>query len=215
MLEILEKGPWLFGGKAIILQQWHPHFVFDKNKISKLPVWIRIHGLPFPLWSRKGLSLVASKVGKPLSCDESTYTCLRLDFARVCVELDAGTPFVHNFDIITPLSTEPLHIEVEYEWKPTRCASCNLFGHSCKMVEKVEPVKNPTDTESSSAYTQQGKAKKGTNSHHNAGPTTAQPVKENCAKGKGVIVDTRHDLELVELDDVALKDVVHPHRHET
>ncbi|KAJ6752500.1 hypothetical protein OIU85_002873 [Salix viminalis] len=253
MLEILEKGPWLFGGKAIILQQWHPHFVFDKNKISKLPVWIRIHGLPFPLWSRKGLSLVASKVGKPLSCDESTYTCSRLDFARVCVELDAGTPFVHNFDIITPLSTEPLHIEVEYEWKPTRCASCNLFGHSCKMVEKVEPVKvpidggalegtllgegclrdinekektvdhsnmsetkqNPTDTESSSAYTQRGKAKKGTNSQHNERPTTAQPVKENREKGKGVIVDTGHDLELVELDDVALKDVVRPHEHET
>ncbi|KAB5534530.1 hypothetical protein DKX38_017616 [Salix brachista] len=202
---------------------------------------------------KKRIELVASKVGKPLSCDESTFTCSRLDFARVCVELDAGTPFVHNFDIITPLSTEPQHIEVEYEWKPTRCASCNLFGHSCKMVEKVEPVKvpidggalegtllgegcqrdinekekivdlsnmcenkqNPTDTESSSAYTQRGKAKKGTNSQHNAGPTTVQPVKENRAKGKEVIVDTGHDLELVELDDVALKDVVRPHGHET
>ncbi|KAJ6672995.1 ZINC KNUCKLE CX2CX4HX4C-RELATED [Salix viminalis] len=141
MLEILEKGPWLFGGKAIILQQWHPHFVFDKNKISKLPVWVRVFGLPFPLWSRKGLSLVASMIGKPLSCDEATFTCSRLDFARICVEIDASQPFKHNFDITTPLSTEPLHIEVEYEWKPVRCAQCQLFGHSCKPVD-VAATKN-------------------------------------------------------------------------
>ena len=35
---VLEKGPWMFGGKNIVLQQWHPHFNFDKSKISTLPV---------------------------------------------------------------------------------------------------------------------------------------------------------------------------------
>uniref|UniRef100_A0A6N2LTQ3 DUF4283 domain-containing protein n=1 Tax=Salix viminalis TaxID=40686 RepID=A0A6N2LTQ3_SALVM len=132
MHAILERGPWMFGGKAIILQQWHPQFVFDKNRISKLPVWIRLHGLPFSLWSRKGLSVAASMVGKPLSCDEATYCCTRLDFARVCVEIDAELPFTHNFDIQTPCAKDPLHIEVEYEWKPSRCESCKLFGHVCK-----------------------------------------------------------------------------------
>ncbi|KAB5521997.1 hypothetical protein DKX38_026316 [Salix brachista] len=136
MQEILERGPWLFGGKAIILQPWHPLFVFDKNRISKLPVWIRLHGLPFSLWSREGLSLVSSMVGHPLSCDEATFNCTRLDFARVCVELDATQPFVHSFEINTPLSNTPLHIEVEFEWKPLRCAKCQLFGHSCKQAEQ-------------------------------------------------------------------------------
>jgi hypothetical protein len=70
MQEVLEKGPWMFEGKTIILQQWHPYFLFDKNKISKLPVWIRLHGLRFPLWLKSGLSLVTSMVGRPLSCDE-------------------------------------------------------------------------------------------------------------------------------------------------
>ncbi|KAJ6397281.1 hypothetical protein OIU84_020283 [Salix udensis] len=136
MQEILERGPWLFGGKAIILQPWHPLFVFDKNRISKLPVWIRLHGLPFSLWSREGLSLVSSMVGRPLSCDEATFNCTRLDFARVCVEIDATQPFVHSFDINTPLSNTPLHIDVEFEWKPMRCAKCQLFGHSCKQPEQ-------------------------------------------------------------------------------
>ncbi|KAJ6316386.1 hypothetical protein OIU78_019638 [Salix suchowensis] len=138
MLAILERGPWMFGGKGIVLQQWHPQFVFDKNRISKLPVWIRIHGLPFNLWSRKGLSVVASRVGRPLSCDESTYCCTRLDYARVCIEVDAEIPYVHNFEIQSPLAVEPLHITVEYEWKPPRCGKCKLFGHVCKdSVAKV------------------------------------------------------------------------------
>ncbi|KAJ6418673.1 hypothetical protein OIU84_001944 [Salix udensis] len=132
MQAVMEKGPWLFGGKAIILQQWHPSYKFDKNKISKLPVWVRLHGLPFPLWSQTGLSLAASMVGRPLSCDSQTYNCERLEYARLCVEIDASLPKVTSFDIVSPLSAEPLTVEVEYEWMPPHCISCKLYGHSCK-----------------------------------------------------------------------------------
>jgi hypothetical protein len=62
----------MFGGKAIILQKWHSGFVFDMNKITKIPVWIQIYDLPFPLWTKEGLSEVASMVSQPLSCDELT-----------------------------------------------------------------------------------------------------------------------------------------------
>ncbi|KAJ6925337.1 hypothetical protein NC651_009875 [Populus alba x Populus x berolinensis] len=115
MHAVIEKGPWMFSGKNIILQQWHPRFQFDKSKISTLPIWIRLHGLPFPLWSKQGLSLAASMVGRPLSCDESTYTCTRLEYARLCVEVDANLPFVHIFDIDCPLSSEPIKVTVDYE----------------------------------------------------------------------------------------------------
>jgi len=128
---VLEKGPWMFGGKNIILQQWHPRFQFDKNKITTLPVWVRLHGLPFPLWSKQGLSLAASMVGRPLSCDELTYNCTRLEYARLCVEIDATLPFVHSFEIESPLSDAPLVVTVDYEWKPSRCEKCNVFGHCC------------------------------------------------------------------------------------
>nr|TKS06524.1 hypothetical protein D5086_0000121620 [Populus alba] len=70
-------------------------------------------------------------VGRPLSCDESTYTCTRLEYARLCVEVDANLPFVHSFDIDCPLSSEPIKITVDYEWKPTHCEKCKVFGHSC------------------------------------------------------------------------------------
>ncbi|KAJ7009374.1 hypothetical protein NC653_000138 [Populus alba x Populus x berolinensis] len=140
MHSVLEKGPWMFGGKNIILQQWHPRFRFDKNKISTLPVWIRLHGLPFPLWSKQGLSLAASMIGRPLSCDEQTYNCTRLEYARVCVEIDAALPYVQNFEIDSPLLAEPITVTVDYEWKPSRCEKCHVFGHSCLSIAATQPT---------------------------------------------------------------------------
>ncbi|KAG5229812.1 DUF4283 domain-containing protein [Salix suchowensis] len=132
MQEVLAKGPWMFGGKHIALQQWHPRIQFEKNKIKSVPVWIRLYGLPFPLWTTEGLSRAASMVGKPLSCDAPTYNSTRLDYARVCVEVTADEDFIHQFELQTPLSTMPTTVRIEYEWKPTRCTTCYTYGHSCK-----------------------------------------------------------------------------------
>ncbi|KAJ6670499.1 GLYCINE-RICH CELL WALL STRUCTURAL PROTEIN 1.8-LIKE [Salix viminalis] len=101
--EVIEKGLWMFGGKNIILQKWSPTFQFDRSKISKLSVWIRLKGLPLPLWTKQGLSMAASMVGKPLSCDEMTISCRRLDYA--------GLPFIHHFEMDSPLLGEPLRKE--------------------------------------------------------------------------------------------------------
>ncbi|KAJ6424274.1 hypothetical protein OIU84_025125 [Salix udensis] len=156
MHEILERGPWLFG------------------------VWVRLRGLPFPLWSRRGLSLAASMVGRPLSCDEATFSCSRLDFARVCVEIDAARPLVHNFNINTPLSPDPLHIEVDFEWTPTRCTKCHLFGHSCKAVE----AKTPVGADSEKAVTPAEE-----NSHI---ATRQCPLNENHEGTSGVQKEVQH-----------------------
>ncbi|KAB5529854.1 hypothetical protein DKX38_019935 [Salix brachista] len=111
---ILEQGLWMFGGKHLILQQWHPRFQFDTNKIDKLPVWIRLKGLPLPLWSAK------------------------LEYARVCVEIDASLPYIQTFEIESMLSLEPMPFIMEYEWKPVRCNKCHVFGHFFTPVEVLK-----------------------------------------------------------------------------
>ncbi|KAJ6407132.1 hypothetical protein OIU84_010607 [Salix udensis] len=135
--EVIEKGPWMFGGKNIILQKWTPAFQFHRSKISKLSVWIRLKGLPLPLCTKQGLSMAASMVGKSLSCDEMTINCWRLDYVRLCVELDAGLPFIHHFEMECPLLGELLRVNVEYEWKPSHCEGCKSFGHSCAKKNEV------------------------------------------------------------------------------
>ncbi|KAB5545461.1 hypothetical protein DKX38_013573 [Salix brachista] len=135
MGDVLSKGPWLFGGKTILLQQWYPGFQFDKNKIRTIPVWARLQGLPFPLWTKQGLSMAASMVGTPLACDAATLQCTRMEYARVCIELDASLPPVHSFQVASSLTEEPITVDVVYEWKPARCSKCKVFGHSCKTAE--------------------------------------------------------------------------------
>ncbi|KAJ6673641.1 GLYCINE-RICH CELL WALL STRUCTURAL PROTEIN 1.8-LIKE [Salix viminalis] len=143
--EVLERGPWMFGGKHIVLQKWSPKFQFDKSRIASILVWIRLRGLPLPLWTKQGLSLAASMVGKPLSCDEPTISCSRLDYARLCIELNASLPFIHQFEIESPLSDEPQLVKVDYEWKPPRCERCQCFGHNC--VAKEEQLMKLTQKE--------------------------------------------------------------------
>ncbi|KAG5235255.1 DUF4283 domain-containing protein [Salix suchowensis] len=143
--EVLERGPWMFGGKHIVLQKWSPKFQFDKSRIASIPVWIRLRGLPLPLWTKQGLSLAASMVGKPLSCDEPTISCSRLDYARLYIELNASLPFIHQFEIESPLSDEPQLVKVDYEWKPPRCERCQCFGHNC--VAKEEQLMKLTQKE--------------------------------------------------------------------
>ncbi|KAJ6425275.1 hypothetical protein OIU84_025946 [Salix udensis] len=84
-------------------------------------------------------------VGKPLSCDEPTISCSRLDYARLCIELNASLPFIHQFEIESPLSDEPQLVKVDYEWKPPRCERCQCFGHNC--VAKEEQLMKLTQKE--------------------------------------------------------------------
>jgi len=81
-------------------------------------------------------------VGKPLSCDEQTNNCTRLEHARVCVEITTALPLIHRYDIVSLLFNEPITIEVEYEWKPPRCNQCKVFGYSCPTLQVPPPIRN-------------------------------------------------------------------------
>ncbi|KAJ6735585.1 hypothetical protein OIU85_017871 [Salix viminalis] len=157
VLEVMEKGPWMFGGKNIILQKWTPQFQFDRSKIGHVLVRIRLRGLPLPLWTRQGPSMAATMVGKPQSCDGQTITCKRLDYARLCVELDARLPFIHHFEVESPLTQEPVKVNVEYEWKPSRCEVCQSFGHKCVMPEPAPVVAGKGKEEVANQARRQGR----------------------------------------------------------
>ncbi|KAK4384659.1 hypothetical protein Sango_3038600 [Sesamum angolense] len=91
MEEVIEGGPWLYLGQPIVLQKWEPGMVLRKLKHTEVPIWIKLRHLPVELWTSKGLSTVASGIGRPLYPDVITRACTRLDFARVCVMLNVNS----------------------------------------------------------------------------------------------------------------------------
>ncbi|KAL2225254.1 UNVERIFIED_CONTAM: hypothetical protein Sindi_3094700 [Sesamum indicum] len=147
MEEIIEGGPWLFQGQPIVLQKWEPGMAMRKLKHTQVPVWIKLRHLPMEFWTTEGLSTVASGVGKPLYPDAITRACTRLDFARVCVMIDA-TQKLHKHIIVMAPDEEggetPCKVDIEYEWLPPKCTACMSLGHSnkdCALNKTRKPTK--------------------------------------------------------------------------
>ncbi|KAL2252847.1 UNVERIFIED_CONTAM: hypothetical protein Sindi_0079400 [Sesamum indicum] len=144
MEEVIEGGPWLFQGQPIVLQKWEPGMAMRKLKHTQVPVWIKMRHLPMEFWTTKGLSTVASGVGKPLYPDAITRACTRLDFARVCVMIDVTQTLRKHIIIMTPDEDggeTPCKVDVEYEWLPPKCTDYMTLGHSAKECTLTKPQK--------------------------------------------------------------------------
>ncbi|KAF9690379.1 hypothetical protein SADUNF_Sadunf01G0189700 [Salix dunnii] len=81
-------------------------------------------------------------VGRSLSCDDLTLGCKRLDFARLCEEVDATLSFIHTFKL--ELCNETKEVHLQYEWKPKRCEKCQVDScaqplASKQVVSNVQP----------------------------------------------------------------------------
>lgn len=58
--------------------------------IEKLSIWMKICDIPIDLLSVEGIGYITSAMGKPLCLDKATSERKRIDFAKVCVEVNGG-----------------------------------------------------------------------------------------------------------------------------
>lgn len=166
---ILDGEPWYVSGFLLILKQWHRMMKLSKEDKSTIPVWVNFYNVPLEFWDGEGLSRVASAVGVPLFMDQLTSSSNRVSFARVCVNIQADSPFPKSFLLAN--EGESVEVRVEYQGVPTRCAHCNVFGHetkSCvsaqvtKLIELQKQTENlPGDEDRWSKVIAKGKKKMG------------------------------------------------------
>ncbi|PKI40699.1 hypothetical protein CRG98_038954 [Punica granatum] len=112
-----------------------------------MPVWVQLRRIPLQYFHPKGISYLASAIGKPLYMDRATALCSRLDYAKVCVEVDVEKEIqnVLNVDLGNECKLEVL---VDTPWLPEKCARCKVFGHNCSSTPETAP---PEVTEGSMA----------------------------------------------------------------
>ncbi|GJS09945.1 RNA-directed DNA polymerase, eukaryota, reverse transcriptase zinc-binding domain protein [Tanacetum coccineum] len=105
--------------------------------------------VPMEAWSVKGISALASIIGKPVIMDEvTTKMCVtgvgRIGFARVLVKIDAEkgikdkTEIMYKSKTFTEGTKKP--VNVEYSWLPCICSHCKVFGHTdsyCRIQKNV------------------------------------------------------------------------------
>lgn len=141
---VLESGPYFFSRRYLVLKDWRRMLVPSTEHPSTIPAWIKIHKLPLECWTEDGFSRIASAIGKPLYVDKATERQQRLDFARVCVEIDAADD--HPTEIQISLNGESVVVALEYQWMPPVCQICKVFGHSCSPIVGKNSIDTPQVT---------------------------------------------------------------------
>ncbi|GKF10851.1 zinc knuckle CX2CX4HX4C containing protein, partial [Tanacetum coccineum] len=119
---------------------------------------VKLYNVPIVAYSEIGLSLITTQLGKPIMLDRYTSNmCVnswgRNSYARALIEVSAKTTLLDSIIVAIPFPNGKGHsmetIEIEYEWQPPRCETCNIFNHNdnqCPKKEKV-PVQNEKDND--------------------------------------------------------------------
>ncbi|KAK1326416.1 hypothetical protein QJS10_CPA01g01883 [Acorus calamus] len=178
MNSVLEGGPWTMDHRPFILRKWSPEVRMEQERLSSIPIWIRLPNLPLHLWEEDCLSRIGSIFGIPLYADSATLRCSRASYARICVEVQASTTLPDSILVeVSPGLRESF--KVDYDWKPTACKFCQTFGHDeacCIMKPTTETTIPPAkgDKAVTGAVTSNGKGKQPQQrqevrkSHHNS-----------------------------------------------
>ncbi|XP_031401075.1 uncharacterized protein LOC116211024 [Punica granatum] len=141
MTWVLETGPWHVERKFMMLQRWSPAFTEEELSIKKMPVWVQLRRIPLQYFHPKGISFLASAIGKPLYMDRATALRSRLDYAKVCIEVEVENEIPNNLTV--DLGNEhTVEVLVDTPWLPAKCDQCKVFGHSCSSPPKAAPAES-------------------------------------------------------------------------
>ncbi|KAK8602779.1 hypothetical protein V6N13_084982 [Hibiscus sabdariffa] len=125
---VFESGPWHIQQKTLILRKWTPGLLPEVLNLKTAPIWIRLWHVPLELYSQEGLSYLASALGKSLYTDKATTLRQHLEFAKICVEVDAK--FTLPSSVLVDLGDDNvIAVGVELVWAPPKCSHCSIFGH--------------------------------------------------------------------------------------
>lgn len=106
--------------KQTSINKWESGYSSLDFDMKKFPLWITLKHVPLELYTRLGLSFIASILGNPLYMDRATAMKERLEIAKVCIEVDLEAQIPSKVDVELKdgiLAT----IEIEVPWRPTKC----------------------------------------------------------------------------------------------
>ncbi|XVF71896.1 hypothetical protein PTKIN_Ptkin12aG0077100 [Pterospermum kingtungense] len=95
----------------------------------KVPIWVHFKGIPLELFTKRGIGYLASAIRVPLYMDRFTIERKRLEYARVCIEVDMEKKIPRFIEAVRKNGKVAL-VEIIVPWKPAKCDECKEFGHS-------------------------------------------------------------------------------------
>ncbi|XP_039058614.1 uncharacterized protein LOC120202236 [Hibiscus syriacus] len=133
---VLENGPWHVQNKPLVLRMCEPGLQRLNFDIALMHVWVQLYNIPLELYSQKGLSYIASALSTPLYMDSITASRKRLEFAKLCIEIEAGSALPEDIHV-TLRDGSIVRIKVRVPWIPQSCSMCKVFGHHVNSCTEV------------------------------------------------------------------------------
>ncbi|KAM0873654.1 hypothetical protein ACQ4PT_037942 [Festuca glaucescens] len=137
---IMEEGPWLFRGCALMVEPFDGVTMIPTVIPTKVQAWIQIHKLPPLFRNKEVLTQLASRVGEVISVDLVVIHTRTGDFHRARVKLNSKQPLA-RFVPLALEGSERMFLQVKYEKLPKYCSFCGFMGHSyleCGTGEHAE-----------------------------------------------------------------------------
>ncbi|XP_074310444.1 uncharacterized protein LOC141646456 [Silene latifolia] len=131
---LLNSGYYLFDNKPVVIRPWLPETELTKEKVDIVPVWARLSGIPLRFWGAC-LPKIAGLVGNFIRMDDATKDKIRLSYARMMVEVPFNQKLIDKVRFLDE-SGHVVVVNVEYEWNPISCSSCNGIGHDMSQCRK-------------------------------------------------------------------------------
>ncbi|CDY19693.1 BnaC09g29490D [Brassica napus] len=110
-----------------------------------MPLWVDLENVPGYLYSKKGLTFLSHTAGKFVKLHPTTERCVRLDVARVLVEVDLGKPLPQKICFKGKDGNE-VTVGVKFPWLPPCCNVFSKWGHNekdCHVEREVVILKKP------------------------------------------------------------------------
>ncbi|KAL6578148.1 hypothetical protein OROMI_010476 [Orobanche minor] len=201
------KREFIALGYPMRLFKWDPFFDF-KQEPALVPIWVKIMALPLQWFDQGALQTIGSLMGTFLKADPMTINRSRLDYARICVEINLK----NNLPKLLGITCGTIYkdFEVEYEKLPSFCQHCQHIGHdidACYIRNPslkphtftnkfLESGKNQTKERDRSQWYMVGKGKKvteasvsGVKNNEVGLPPPPPPVSNVSVKNAGAISD--------------------------
>ena len=128
MNRVLEKSPWYFADRLIVLKRWAP--TVTEESLKKVQFWVQIRGIPPHYLSRAIVDFVGDKLGQVVDVEFDDSTNLT-DYVWVLVNWNIDNPlrFKRNYEF----GVGEIHmLSFHYDRLMNFCNKCGMLTHDVK-----------------------------------------------------------------------------------
>ncbi|KAG7536617.1 hypothetical protein ISN44_As13g005530 [Arabidopsis suecica] len=93
---MLKRRYWHIADIPLVVNEWSPEMIQERPNLSAMPLWVDLKGVPGHLFSHIGLRFLTDITGNFVKLHPNTEHYIRLDVARVLVEVDLEKPLTEE-----------------------------------------------------------------------------------------------------------------------